>query len=67
MWFGKFTEGFGIKGYNIPLRINMKAPVYYTDKTKDSIVTATLKIINRTDYKKLTLSQEYTVFSQVIE
>ena len=45
----------------------MKAPVYYTDKTKDSIVTATLKIIARTDYRKLTLSQEYTVCFQVIE
>ena len=45
----------------------MKAPVYYTYKTKDSIVTATLEIINRTDYRKLTLSQEYTVCFQVIE
>ena len=46
---GKFIAGYGIKGYDTPLKGDKKIPVYDADETKYEGVTE-LKLLNKTAY-----------------
>ena len=63
---GKFIAGYGIKGYDTPLKGDKKIPVYDADETKYEGVTE-LKLLNNKYYNELILSQKDTVCFQVIE
>ena len=57
----------GIKGYNILLRGNMDTMVNDTDESKDKGVTIVFKILDKTSYNKLILSQENMVCFLIFE
>ena len=56
-----------LKGYNILTTGDAGIPVDNEDETKDIVVTATLKLLNKTAYNRLVLAQEDMICFQIIE
>ena len=57
----------GIKVYYILLAVNAETLKDNGYKTKDNGVMATLKLLNKTGYNELMLSQEDKICFQIIE
>ena len=57
----------GIKGYNILLTGDMKILIDDSEATKGKGVTSKLKLLNKTSYNELILSQEETVSFQIFD
>ena len=66
MWSGKVIQGYGIKVYNVLLTGANKITADKVDETIEKIVSE-LKLLNKTAYSKLILSQEETVCFHIFE
>ena len=56
-----------INVYDTPLTGDTEISDDNAYKTKDNVVMDTLKLLNKTAYKKLILAQEDTIYFQIIE
>ena len=67
MWSEKSMARSGIKGFNILIAVDMKTLAGNTYQNKYKVVTATLKLINKTAYNELIIYQEDVVCFQIVK
>ena len=67
IWSGKITARAGMKGYDILLAGDAEIMAENVDEKRDSRLTATLNLLNKTDYNNLIPAQEDTIYFQIIE